>query len=373
VSSWFQRYLLPGFIVQSAIIGGAYGSGRELEQFFFSHGPVGGLLGMLVTTTAFSVVLMAAYEFSRRFHVFDYRSFTKALLGSAWPVYEILYVLMMILVMSVLGAVAGEILGDAFGLPDIVGVVAIMVLIALIVFFGSTGVERVLAAWSLVLFATYIVFLGLHLWQNGPQIATHLTGHEVGAGWFRSGIEYSGYNLASIPALVFCIRHLSRRREAVIAGALAGPLAMLPGVLFYIAMVGQYDAITAAGEDGPLPISILLGALDGARFLVWVFPIVLFGTFVETGAAYIHGVNERMDHAFAEKGIRMPDWLRPAIALIIFFSAVVVANAVGLTNLVARGYGTITWGFLLVFVLPLLTYGIWLIVRADRATALRHR
>ena len=180
-SSWFKRYLLPGFIVQSAVIGGAYGSGRELEQFFFSHGPVGGLLGMLVTTAVFSVVLMAAYEFSRRFHVFDYRSFTKALLGRAWPVYELLYVLMMI-VISVLGAVAGEILADAFGLAEIVGVVGIMVLIALIVFFGSTGVERVLAAWSLVLFATYIVFLGMHLWQNGPQIAGNFQGPAVGAG-----------------------------------------------------------------------------------------------------------------------------------------------------------------------------------------------
>jgi uncharacterized membrane protein YkvI len=51
---------------------------------------------------------------------------------------------------------------------------------------------------------------------------------------------------------------------------------------------------------------------------------------------------------------------------LILFTAVILADAIGLSNLVARGYGTITWGFLLVFVLPLLTYGVWLIVSDKR-------
>lgn len=368
-NSWFQRYLLPGFIIQSSIIGGAYGSGKELQQFFFGHGPLGGLLGMFVTMGIFSLVLMAAYEFSRRFQLFDYRSFSKALLGPAWPIYEVLYLAVMILVISVVGAVAGEVLNDAFGVPEFVGVVGIMVLIAVIVFFGTPGVERVLAVWSLVLFATYLLFLGWHLVQHGGTIAANLREYPVGAGWAQSGLAYSGYNLSTVPALVFCIYHMTRRREALCAGAIAGVLAMLPAMLFYVAMIGQYDAIAAAGEDGPLPVSILMGALDGAGFFVYLFPIVLFGTFVETGTALIHGVNERLDHAFAEKGIRMPDWLRPAVALVILISAIVIADAIGLTGLVARGYGTITWGFIIVLFVPLLTWGVFLIWRADKREA----
>jgi len=168
-NNWFQRYLLPGFIVQSAVIAGAYGSGKELEQFFLGHGPVGGLLGMTVTMVIFSVVLMAAYEFSRKFQLFDYRSFSKALLGRAWPIYEILYVLMLILVISIVGAVSGDILHDTFGLPAYVGVAGIMILIAIVVFFGSSMVEKVLAVWSLVLFGTYLTFLVWHLVQNGEN------------------------------------------------------------------------------------------------------------------------------------------------------------------------------------------------------------
>ena len=137
-------------------------------------------------------------------------------------------------------------------------------------------------------------------------------------------------------------------------------------MLFYVAMIGQYDQIAGAGEDGPLPVSILMGALEGAGFFVYLFPIVLFGTFVETGTALIHGFNERLDHAFAEKGVRMPDWLRPAVALAILVSAIVIADAIGLTGLVASGYGTITWGFIIVLFIPLLTWGVYLIWRADR-------
>lgn len=362
--NWFQRYLLPGFIFQSAVIGGAYGSGKELQEFFLGHGPLGGLLGMTVTMVVFSVVLMTAYEFARKFRLFDYRSFCQRLLGPAWPLYEILYVLMMILVISVVGAAAGDILKDAFGFPTFVGTAAIMLLTAMLVFYGTPAVERFLALWSFVLYATYLSFFAWHLVQHGGVIASNLASMQAGTGWIRSGVAFSGYNMAAIPAILFCIRHQHRRRESIIAGALAGPLAMIPAMLFYIAMIGQYHALVAAGRDGPLPITVLMGALHGAGFFVYLFPIVLFGTFVETGAAMIHGVNERLDHTFAEKGVTMPNWMRPTVALVILFTAVILADAIGLTGLVAKGYGTITWGFLLVFVAPLLTFGVWRIVRA---------
>ncbi len=361
--SWFQRYILPGFIFQSAVIGGAYGSGKELAEFFLGHGPIGGLLGMAVTTVIFSVVLMAAYEFARLFRLFDYRSFCKRLLGRAWPLYEVLFVLQMILVISVVGAAAGDIMRDTFGLPAIVGTAGIMVSIALLVFYGTPAVERFLGVWSVVLYVTYFSFFGWHLIQNGADIAANIAAAEISEGWVRSGVAFSGYNMSVIPAILFCIRHHSRRRETVIAGALAGPLAMVPAMLFFVAMIGQYDLLVAAGSDGPLPISVLMNALEGAEFFVYLFPIVLFGTFVETGAAMIHGVNERIDHTLLEKGLTMPNWIRPVVAILILFTAVMLADAIGLTALVAKGYGTITWGFLLVFVLPLLTYGVWQIRR----------
>ena len=43
-SSWFQRFLLPGFAFKAVVIGGGYATGRELVEFFV--GRLGGLLAM---------------------------------------------------------------------------------------------------------------------------------------------------------------------------------------------------------------------------------------------------------------------------------------------------------------------------------------
>ena len=48
--SFCKKYLLPGFVFQSIVIGGGYGTGRELVEFFLTEGPAGGYLGMLVAT-----------------------------------------------------------------------------------------------------------------------------------------------------------------------------------------------------------------------------------------------------------------------------------------------------------------------------------
>ena len=358
--SWFQRYLLPGFIFQSTIIAGAYGSGAELAQFFLPYGPIGGLMGMAVTMIVFSIVLAASFELARKFSLFDYQSFTKKLLGPAALIYEILYLLLMILIISIIGAASGAILRDTFGLSEVFGTIGMMALIGVLVFYGTSVVEKFLALWSFVLYGAYIVFLGWNLVQYGGEISNNISTIPSNPGWFESGIAYAGYNIALAPVLLFCIRHIKKRREAVTAGLLGGPIAMIPAMLFFLAMIGQYDALIAAGSD-VLPVTLLLNALEGAGFFIYLFPIILFGTFIETGTAMIHGVNERIDNVYKLRGVHMPQWMRPAIAVAILFVAIVLADAIGLTGLIAQGYGTITYGFLLVYVVPVMTYGIWLL------------
>ena len=41
----------------------------------------------------------------------------------------------------------------------------------------------------------------------------------------------------------------------------------------------------------------------------------------------------------------------------------------GLIDLIARGYGTLTWLFLAVFVVPVLTRGVWKVVRSTAESA----
>ena len=73
-SKFYRKYLLPGFVFQSVVIAGGYGTGRELIEYFLSHGPLGGIYGMVVTVLVWGLVLAVTYDFVRVFKTYDYRS-----------------------------------------------------------------------------------------------------------------------------------------------------------------------------------------------------------------------------------------------------------------------------------------------------------
>lgn len=360
-STWFQRYLLPGFVFQAAVIAGGYATGRELVEFFLPAGPWGGLLGMAVSMLVWSVVLMLSFELARVARAYDYRSFFKVLLGRGWFVFEIGYFALMIIILAVMGAAAGEIAHSLFGLPKLAGSLGMIAATGLMLFYSSAVIEKFLTLSVGYLYLVYLVFLVWSVIAFGDLIQANFATVPVTDGWFTAGITYAGYNVATIPAVLFCIRHLGNRREALAAGALAGPLGMLPGVVFYIAMMGYYTQIGAEA----LPSAFLLAKLQ-APWFEWAFQIAVLLTLVDTGVALLHAMNERVAKAFEERQQPMPQALRPGLAVGVMLLAVYAASAVGLVDLIAKGYGSLTWLFLAVYVLPLMTWGVWLLWRRPR-------
>jgi uncharacterized membrane protein YkvI len=357
--SWYRNYLLPGLVFQSVVIGGGYATGRELVEFFFAGGPWGGLLGLLVSGAVFGLVLAAGFEFARVFRAYDYRHFCQALLGRGWVAFEIAFCIQLLLVLAVIGSAAGEMMASQFGLPALSGTLLLMAAIALLTFAGSESIKRVLAGWSFLLYGVYALLLALAFVHFGDRIGDTYARADAGEGWLASGVLYSGYNLATLPAVLFAVAGQRRRREAVGAGLIAGLVAILPAAAFFVAMMGQYPDI---GEQ-PVPASYLMAQLD-APWLAWLFYIVVFGTFIETGTALLHAVNERLDGWMEDSGRAMPRLLRPVVALAILLVSIFAATRFGIIDLTAQGYGTLTLVFLAVLILPLLTLGLWKIRRA---------
>ena len=358
-SRFWQRYLLPGFVFQSMVIAGGYGTGRELVEFFLNFGPTGGLLGMcLVSTVVWSAVCAVTFELARMTKSYEYRSFARVLLSRAWWLYEVCYLVIMIIVLSVIAAAAGTITQDLFSVPYLVGVFLMMVSVGFLVLKGTALVEKFLSFWSFVLYAVYITFLVACLTKFGGDIQSGLALGEVKPGWFQGGIEYAAYNVGTLPAILFTIRHLERRKEAVTAGLLAGPIAILPGFFFYISMIGFYPSIVSE----TVPSIVLLEALGSRAFLL-VFQIMLLGTLVETGTALIHAFNERLASSFEDKQRTLPDGVRPVVAVVLLALAALLAQ-VGLEELISKGYGTVTYGFWLIYLVPVLTWGLVRVVRS---------
>lgn len=354
----FLIFLLPGVVFQSIIVAGGYGTGQELSVFFLSLGPKEGLLGiLLVPIPIISVSAVLSFELARLFKAYDYRTFFQLLLGRAWFVWEIGFLSGLTIFFGVMGSAAGEIFSRTFGLPYAGGTIFLMVSIALMVFWGSNLVERVLSAWSLVLYLTYIIFFVWAFRKFGDNIAASLAMPPTGRNWLINGTAYAGLQLSMLPAVLFAVHHIQTRKQAIVAGCLVGPIALIPGILFYLVMLSHYPAI----KDVVLPSNFLLESLGSSWFQV-LFQVVLLGTLIESGAGVIHAFNERLASLYRTRNQTMPRKLRAITAITLMVIASLLAK-IGLVKLIMIAAQTYAWFFLLMFLVPLLTVGIYRIVK----------
>jgi len=363
-SSWFQRYLLPGFALKAVIIGGGYATGRELAEYFVPSGPWGGLAAMLLATLIWSVVAALTFALALKLGAYDYRSFFKGLLGPAWVAFEVAYIIFVVLILAVFGAAAGAIGAATFGWPELVGVVLLAVSIVAVTAWGTSAVEQMFKYVSILLYAVYGLFLILALASFGGLIGQGFANAPPPSGnWMAGGLTYASYNIVGAVVILPVLRHLRHQRDAVVAGLIAGPLSMLPAILFFVAMMAFYPAI----GDETLPSDFLLRQMTVPGFHV-LFQVMIFAALLESGAGSVHAINERISGAIESRG-RPPlsTGARAIIGAVILTGCMFVAGEIGLVDLIASGYRFLAWLFLAVFVLPLITIGTWRLLRPSTA------
>ena len=364
-TSWVQRRLLPGLAFKAVVIGGGYATGLELVTFFLPSGPVGGIYAMLLATLIWSLVCAATFLFAFQTGSRDYRTFFRHLLGRFWPVYEVAYLLALVLILAVFAAAAGAIGKSVFGLPELAGALALMLLIALVSAWGNSAVERLFAYVSLLLYATYAVFLLLSLTQFGDRIGDAFASGAPTTGWALGGLTYAGYNIIGAIVILPVTRHVLSARDAVAAGLLAGPLAMLPALLFFVCMVAYYPAV----QSEALPSDFLLERLELPWFRI-LFQLMIFTALLESGTGGVHAINERISEAYKARSDReLGRSMRFLTTATLLAGSVFVAGSFGLVALIADGYRWLAYLFLLIYVAPLLTIGLWRLAR-DRRTGL---
>ena len=232
-------------------------------------------------------------------------------------------------------------------------------MVGLLTFFGSATIANVLAAWSVLLYLAYGALFVLIFKDARGIIDHHLSTAAVTSDWALAGLRYASYNLA-IPSVLFCVTLLTSRRQSLAAGAMTGVLAIVPALAFFIAMLSRYPEIMQA----PVPVLMLMASLQ-APLLEGLFYLVVFGTFVETGTGLLHAINERIDGQVSEGGHVLPRWARPAIATALLLGSVYGATQIGIIDLIAQGYGALSWGYLIVLVIPLMTIGLTRIVTSS--------
>jgi uncharacterized membrane protein YkvI len=360
---WFRVYVMPAAVFQSAVIGGGYGTGREVVEYFTMQGLAGGLLGLGVATLTLGIILAATFEFARRFAVYDYRKFIKALIGPGWVGYEATYVVAVILVLAVIGSAASDILRDQLGWPKWVSTGLMLVAITAMAFYGRDFVARIMTLWAVLLSAIFLIYFVLTVARFGPGIAQAMADGSVQHGWAKKGLQFALYNVAIMPALLFSVRAIASRSEAILSGLIAALGAIFPALLFHVSFAAHHDQVIAQ----PLPTYWMISQL-GAKWFMGIYLVGLFGTLVQTGIGVIQGLIERLDSWRLERGLAPVTRPHHALLALLTIALSGFLSAVGVVTLVAQGYGLLAWAFLLVYTLPLLTIGLVRLMRT-RATA----
>jgi uncharacterized membrane protein YkvI len=358
-SNWFSRYLLPGLAFKAAVIGGGYATGRELATFFVPNGPFGGLAGMLLGMIIWSFVCALTFVFAFRSGSRDYRTFFRTLLGPFWPAYEIAWFLALMLILAVYAAAADSIGQSLFGLPELAGSLLLIACIAAVTAWGNHAVERLFNYVSILLYCTYAVFVALTFARFGDRIGNAFAVGGWGGGWAQGGVTYAGYNIIGAIVILPVTRHLTSSRDAIIAGVIAGPLAMVPAILFFIAMVPWFPGIA----EKALPSDFLLQTLGLPWFRI-LFQVMIFAALLESAVSGVHSINERVATVWkARRGHDFTPGLRFGLTLVLLAFSVFLAGRFGLVALIAQGYSWLAAAFLVIYVLPLLTLGGWRMLR----------
>ena len=247
MSRLLQVYLVPAAVFVSVVIGGGYGTGREVVEFFTQHGLVGGLWGLALAAFIFALVIGCTYEYARTFQLYDYRSFFRHLVGPFWILFEILYVMLFLLVLAVVSSGAASILQEETGLNQSLGLLLMLSLVALVVALGRQAVERIFTFWFIlmyIVFALYFVSIITH--PEAATVATVQAG-DAASSWWQGGLLYPMYNLAIVPALLFSARHFDRRGAAVGAALVAAVLVVLPAFFFHVSYAAGYPHVLEEG------------------------------------------------------------------------------------------------------------------------------
>jgi len=359
MNKFVRIYLLPGAVLQSVIVAGGYGTGREVVEYFTNQGIYAGLMGLAVSAISLAIIFCLCLELARVFQVYNYRTFFQVLLGRSWFLFEIVAGTMFMLVIAVIGSAAGEVMKNELGLHPMIGVTIMLTMVTVLIFYGRELITYILAYWSILLYVIFIVYIIAVFSLLSDDLVQGIATSEEKSNWVIKGLQYTFYNAPAIPIILYCAMAIETRSQAIIAGITGAMITIVPGVMLHISFTANYPAVI----EESLPIYSIFALLD-IQILKYAYLLMLFGTFIETGAGNLQGFMERLD-SWRRDTNRTP--LSRRAHAFITAGLMLIAGGLshfGIVNLIAAGYGTLAWAYFFVFVVPLFTVGVYKLIRA---------
>ncbi len=349
-SKLFRLALLPSAVFLSVIFGGSYGSGQETLRFVTSAGVSEGYVAIATVAVIWGLLLGTSFEIARRFKTFEYSGFMGVLLNRAGVLYEIAILLSMILVLAICASGAGTVLNEHFGWPIWVGSVGLLSIAVVLNYMGRSVVERSMVASIVALFIV-LIFLFFQA-QASPG-----TDHAHTEGFMQAvlkGGQYAIVNGGFIPLLLYCGRGVTDMSESYTAGFIAASVAVVPGVMLHSAFSKLLPGILSEALPAYTAIETFLPAI-----ILSVYVIILFVMITQTAVGMVQGLTDRTDEFIsAKRGGSLSSSARAGLSAIVILGAMVLAQ-VGFVALIAQGYDILVGVFIVTFVVPLFSIGLY--------------
>ncbi len=354
----FRVFIIPSAVFLSVVFGGSYGTGREVMEFVSRHGPVGGLLSLAAVVVTYTVLLFITFELARKFQQFEYRGFFGELLGRFWFLYEIVILTGMVITLSVCTTASGAIASSRFGLPAWVGSAALLLIVFVLTYQGRALVEKTMILAVSALGITLVALLLQLSGEPAERAAAAFASEPVNWQAWQGGMQYALVNGGFIPLLLYCARGIRSRGQAGFAAVSAAVFAVIPGIVLHYAFMSAYPDVTA--EE--LPAYYLISSV-GSNVLLNVYVVVLFVLIAQTGVGMLQGFLERIDSWHEQRFGGPLNHLGHGVVAVGMVVGSMALSSMGIIALIIAGYTILAASFILVFAVPLLTRGLWLIFR----------
>lgn len=364
--SFFVRVMLiPAAVWLSVFFGGSMGSGIELIQYVTINGPIGGLIAIATIAVVVGFVMYLCFEIARQNKAYDYREFSKVILGKGWWLYEIVILISMIIVIAISSTAAGTVIGKHLDSNIYIGQTILLAVVIFFTYKGREFIEKSMAVASVSLLVVLSIVVGYVFFNLGDVTAANFSKDNVSVAPVGVAFQYALVNISFFPLLLFGARQLATSKESLVASISAAVVGVLPLLALHYAFVSHYPEIISNGAD--VPVYWLLETLNSA-WLIDVYVVILFVLITQTGVGMMQGFVERLDSYMQKsKGKKMTPLQHSASAGFMVVLSLILSS-MGIVALILAGYSFLFMSFIAVFFIPLITVGVYKLVKGKSTT-----
>lgn len=310
------------------MIGSGFATGQETLQYFVSYGIWGfcGMLVCLILLLYVSISFVKAGIKERFVHANEiYHYYCGKFFGTIFDYFTVISIYLCYVVML---SGAGAAMNQYFGVPVMVGAIAMGLLSCITVMFGLKRMVDIIGKIGPVIIVL-VMLLGLSAIANGDISQIGAISHKINntemlrasTNWFMSALSYVGISIVWLATFMTALGAASQNPKSVTIGSAAGVVVFILG-MFVLATGLMLNIDSVAGTE--IPSLILASNISAALGMVFTV-IVVAGIYTTAVPLLWTVVNHLADDG--TKRFRLSTCLLAAvgtfIALFISFSSLV--------------------------------------------------